>query len=68
MKANLKGVFVCCLAVALNASALTPTITSQPQSITINNASTAHFTVAAANAATYQWLFGGNPVAGATNS
>ncbi|HEX3717732.1 MAG TPA: peptidylprolyl isomerase [Verrucomicrobiae bacterium] len=68
MKANLKGVFVCCLAVAFGASAQTPVITSQPQSITINNASTANFSVVAQNAATYQWMFGSTAIPGATDS
>ncbi len=68
MKTILKGVFVCCLAFAFNADATTPLITSQPQSLTINNASTADFTVIATNAATYQWLFGTNAISGATNA
>ncbi len=57
MKTSLKGVFVGCVAFALNATASTPIITSQPQSITINVASTANFAVVATNAATYQRLF-----------
>lgn len=68
MKANFKGVFVCFVAFALNAAATMPTITSQPQSLTINNASTANFAVAAENAATYQWMFGTTAIAGATNA
>lgn len=68
MKANLKGVFVCCLAIAFSANAQTPVITAQPQSITINNASTAHFSVVAQNAATYQWMFGSTAIPGATDS
>jgi cyclophilin family peptidyl-prolyl cis-trans isomerase len=69
MKAILREVFVgCCLAFALNARADAPVITSQPQPITINNASTANFSVVASNAAGYQWMFGGNPIPGATDS
>jgi cyclophilin family peptidyl-prolyl cis-trans isomerase len=68
MKADLKGVFVCCVALAMNAAAQTPIITSQPQSQTINNASTANFTVVAENAASYQWLFGTNSIDGATSA
>jgi cyclophilin family peptidyl-prolyl cis-trans isomerase len=68
MKTNLKGVFVGCFAFALNAAATTPVITSQPQSITINIASTANFAVTADNAASYQWMFGSHALAGATNS
>jgi cyclophilin family peptidyl-prolyl cis-trans isomerase len=36
------------------------TILSQPQSITVNNASTAEFTVVVSNAVTYQWQFNGS--------
>jgi peptidyl-prolyl cis-trans isomerase A (cyclophilin A) len=68
MKRRLKEVFVICCALALKANAQTPVILSQPQSITINNASTATFTVVATNAAKYQWFFGGSSIAGATNS
>jgi len=55
-------------ALAISAGAQTPVIISQPQSITINNASTATFTVVATNAATYQWQFNGSNIAGAINS
>jgi cyclophilin family peptidyl-prolyl cis-trans isomerase len=68
MKMNLQGVFIGCLAFALNATATTPIISSQPQSITINTASTANFTVVAENAATYQWMFGTGAIAGATSA
>jgi len=69
MKAILREVFVgCCLALALNARADAPNITTQPQPITINNASTANFSVVASNAASYQWMFAGNAIPGATNS
>jgi cyclophilin family peptidyl-prolyl cis-trans isomerase len=68
MKIRLKEVFVLCCALVLKANAQTPIIVSQPQSITVNNASAAAFTVVASNALTYQWQFGGAPVAGATNS
>src|SRR5580692_2544149 len=68
MKFRLMEVFVFCCALALKANAQTPVILSQPQSITINTASTATFTVVATNAATYQWQFGGSNIPGATNS
>jgi cyclophilin family peptidyl-prolyl cis-trans isomerase len=68
MKSRLMEVFVLCCALALKANAQTPVILSQPQDITVNNASTATFTVVATNAATYQWQFGGGNIAGATNS
>src|ERR1700677_1707206 len=68
MKHKILEVCVCCLAFVLAANAQTPVITSQPQSITINNASTANFSVTATNAAGYQWQFDGTSIAGATNS
>jgi uncharacterized repeat protein (TIGR02543 family) len=68
MKHRFKGLCVCWLAFAVSASAVTPTITSQPQSLTINNASVATFTVVATNAATYQWQQGTQTISGATNS
>src|SRR5580693_3663117 len=68
MKFCLMEVFVLCCAVALRANAQTPVILSQPQSITINNASTATFSVVASNAASYQWQFGGAAIPGATDS
>ena len=43
-------------------------ILSQPQSVTVNNASTATFTVGASNAVYYQWQFQGSNITGATNS
>jgi cyclophilin family peptidyl-prolyl cis-trans isomerase len=43
-------------------------ITSQPHSLTVNIGSSAEFTVTASNAVTYQWLFGGNAIVGATNA
>jgi cyclophilin family peptidyl-prolyl cis-trans isomerase len=52
-------VFVFCCALVLKVNAQTPVISSQPQSITVNNASAANFTVVATNAATYQWQFQG---------
>jgi cyclophilin family peptidyl-prolyl cis-trans isomerase len=72
----MKGMFLilgaACLLVAFNAGAQAPTILSQPQSVTVNNASAAAFTVVATNAATYQWQFQGtnstNNLAGATNA
>jgi peptidyl-prolyl cis-trans isomerase A (cyclophilin A) len=57
------------LLVAFNAGAQAPTILSQPQSVTVNNASAAAFTVVATNAATYQWQFQvTNNLPGATNA
>jgi cyclophilin family peptidyl-prolyl cis-trans isomerase len=46
-----------CLAFVFQAAALAQIITNQPQSITINNASTATFTVGASGATNYQWYF-----------
>ncbi len=58
-----------CLLVAFRAGAATPTILSAPQSVTVNNASAAAFTVVATNAASYQWQFQGtNNLPGATNA
>jgi cyclophilin family peptidyl-prolyl cis-trans isomerase len=58
-----------CLLVAFGAGAQTPAILSEPQSVTVNNASAATFTVAATNAAAYQWFFQGTQsLAGATNA
>ena len=47
-----------------------PTITAQPQSQNVNLGGTATFSVEATGTGilTYQWLFNGNPIAGATNS
>src|SRR5439155_924000 len=44
-----------------------PTITTQPQSQTVNLGAAAQFNVAATGVGTltYQWLFNGKPVAGA---
>jgi cyclophilin family peptidyl-prolyl cis-trans isomerase len=57
------------LLVAFRAGAVTPSILSEPQSVTVNNASAATFAVVATNAATYQWCFQGtNILAGATNA
>jgi cyclophilin family peptidyl-prolyl cis-trans isomerase len=67
MNRKILEVCVCCLAVVLTAKAQTPVIVSQPQSITINNASTANFSVTASNAASYQWRFDGTNISGATN-
>jgi cyclophilin family peptidyl-prolyl cis-trans isomerase len=57
----------CCLALALAASAA-PSILTPPQSITVNNASDASFTVVATNAASYQWQFQRRDLSGATNA
>jgi len=62
------------LVLAFQATAPAQTITNQPQSITINNASTATFTVGASNATSYQWQFNGSNltdvgnITGSTNS
>lgn len=47
-----------------------PSITQHPQSRTVNANATAQFTVAANGSPTlrYQWFFGSNPLAGATNT
>ena len=47
-----------------------PTITNQPQSLTVNQGSNATFTVAATGTApfSYQWLFNSNNISGATGS
>jgi cyclophilin family peptidyl-prolyl cis-trans isomerase len=69
MKSRFKEVFVICCALVLKANAQTPQIISEPQSITVNNASAAAFTVVATNAATYQWYFQGTSILpGATNA
>jgi cyclophilin family peptidyl-prolyl cis-trans isomerase len=69
MKSRIMEVFVFCFALALKANAQTPVIIFQPQSITVNNASAAAFTVVASNAATYQWQFDGTTsLPGATNA
>lgn len=56
-----------CLALAFSAN-VRAQITTQPQSLTINNNSTAAFTVGATNATNYQWQFDGANISGATNS
>ena len=47
-----------------------PTITSQPQSLTVNTGSTATFTVSATGkpTPTYQWQFDGTTITGETNT
>jgi len=67
MKHRFLEVCACWLAFALSASAVTPTILSPPQSVTVNNASAAAFTVVASNAASYQWQFSGTNVSGTNN-
>jgi cyclophilin family peptidyl-prolyl cis-trans isomerase len=67
MKSRLMEVFVFCCALVLRANAQNPII-SEPQSITVNNASAATFTVVATNAVSYQWQFQGANVSGATNT
>jgi cyclophilin family peptidyl-prolyl cis-trans isomerase len=56
-----------CFLAAFQAGAAAPVILSQPQSLTVNNASAAAFTVVATNAAACQWRFSGTNTAGATN-
>jgi cyclophilin family peptidyl-prolyl cis-trans isomerase len=68
MRSRILFVITVCFALALNANAQTPVILSQPQSITVNIASAAAFTVAATNAAAYQWQFDGASITGATNA
>jgi cyclophilin family peptidyl-prolyl cis-trans isomerase len=48
-----------CMAFVLHGNAGAQVITTQPQSITVNNASTAEFTVVASNATGFQWEFNG---------
>jgi cyclophilin family peptidyl-prolyl cis-trans isomerase len=63
-----------CLAFAVQANVRAQTITNQPRSVTVNNASTAMFTVGAAGATNYQWQFDGTNlsdgenITGSTNS
>jgi len=47
-----------------------PLITTQPSSVTVNSGGSASFSVAATStpAATFQWLFNGTPIAGATSA
>ena len=45
-----------------------PSITSQPQSVTINAGQNASFGVSATSAMAYQWLLNGTNIAGATTS
>ena len=54
------------LALVCQTTALAQTITNQPRSITVNNASTATFTVGASNATSYQWQFDGSPLSDGT--
>src|ERR1035438_2780317 len=51
----------------LAANAGQATITSAPKSLTINAGSTADFTVTAANATSYKWVFKGANMAQGTN-
>ena len=50
--------------------AAAPTITSQPQNQAVNQGDIAQFSVTATGPGTltYQWLFNGNPIAGATRT
>ena len=57
----------CALAV-FKAAAAAPVILSEPQSVTVNNASAAAFTVVASNAVSYQWQFQAGNLPGATNA
>jgi photosystem II stability/assembly factor-like uncharacterized protein len=53
----------------VNGIPVPPTITAQPQSLVVNKGSNATFTVSATGTAplSYQWLFNGTNIAGATN-
>src|SRR5665213_2844840 len=63
------GIFAVLLAAIFNAHAIAPAILTQPQSLTINNASTAAFAVVAdTNALAYQWQFNGASIPSATNA
>jgi cyclophilin family peptidyl-prolyl cis-trans isomerase len=68
MRRFIVGVCGFLLAIILNANASPPTVLTEPQSVTINDASSATFTVVATNALTYQWLFEGSDIANATNA
>ena len=69
MKSLFRILAAACLLLAFRAGAQAPTILSEPQSVTVNNASAASFTVVASNAVAYQWLFQGtNSLPGATNA
>jgi cyclophilin family peptidyl-prolyl cis-trans isomerase len=69
MKRLLLVLGVACLLAVFRASAQTPVITAEPQSVIVNNASAAAFTVAASNAVSYQWFFQGtNSLSGETNA
>jgi hypothetical protein len=54
--------------VTVTATAVAPTITTQPHSVTVNDGSTATFTVVASGTAplSYQWKASGTAIAGAT--
>ena len=54
--------------IALQARATTPVVLSPPQSITVNNASAAQFTVVASNVVSYQWQFDNSNLSGETNA
>lgn len=55
------------VAIGFQSAALAQTITNQPRSITVNNASSAEFTVGATNATTYQWRFNGTNLSDGPN-
>ena len=57
-----------CLAFTFPANAPAQTITNQPQSLTVNNASTATFTVGASGATNYQWRFNTTNLSDGTKS
>jgi peptidyl-prolyl cis-trans isomerase A (cyclophilin A) len=65
MKSYLSAAF---LSAAILAAYGQTVITSGPNNLTINAGSTASFTVTATNATSYQWIFQGTNIAGATNS
>jgi cyclophilin family peptidyl-prolyl cis-trans isomerase len=67
MKRLLLILCCCSLEWISEGNARAQTITNQPQSITVNNASTAAFTVGATGATNYQWRFNNTPLTDATN-
>jgi len=68
MKKFFWGMSALFLSLVFNAKAAPPAIVSPPQSLTINNASSASFTVVASNAVAYQWQFQGSNIPSATNA